>query len=445
MNAFDGTTWWIRGGRVVDPASGVDRMCDIRIERGHIAHISPGTDHVGSRPFAYDKPAAAQVGEETPVIDARGLLIVPGLVDMHVHLREPGGEHKETLRSGTDAAAAGGFTAVAAMGNTKPVPDDVEVVRWILDRSTGMKARVYPIASVTKEQEGQEIVPMADLMEAGAVAFSDDGRSIEDEAIMREALRRAAQVDALIIPHAECRVITEGALIHAGGVAAEWGLKGMPPEAEEQMIARDLRLVEETGARLHIAHVSTAGAVALIREAKQRGLPVSCEATPHHAALTQEAVRTCGANAKMNPPLRDEQDVQAVREGLADGTIDVIASDHAPHAPEEKALGLEKAPFGIIGLETTLGLILTELVGSGILDLPGAIAKMTCAPAELLRIPGGRLSVGAPADLTLIDLHRTWRVNISDFKSRSRNSPFQGWTLTGKASATLVGGKWYRT
>jgi len=308
-----------------------------------------------------------------------------------------------------------------------------------------MKARVYPIASVTKGQEGQEIVPMGDLMDAGAVAFSDDGHSVEDEAVMREALRKAAQVEALIISHAECRTMTEEGVIHAGRVATEWGLKGMPPEAEERMIARDLRLVEKTGARLHIAHVSTAGAVALVREAKRRGLPVSCEATPHHFTLTEEAVRIYGSDAKMNPPLRSERDVQAVREGLADGTIDVIASDHAPHAPEEKALGLEKAPFGIIGLETTLGLVLTELVGAGVLDLPEAMAKMTCVPADLLHIPGGRLSVGAPADLALIDLKQTWKVNVCDFASKSRNSPFQGWILTGKASATLVGGRLYRT
>ena len=410
----------IHGGRVLDPATSLDQVTDVWVVDGRIARLGDGE---------------AESGVE--VIHADGLVVVPGLMDMHVHLREPGDEHKETIASGSAAAASGGFTTVAAMPNTKPVVDHVEGVRWVLDRARGAEVRVLPIAAVTKGQRGEELVELEALRAAGAVAFSDDGQPIEDEAMMRRVLRRSRDLDVLIVTHSEIKSLTRGGCINEGKVASELGVKGIPSEAEARMIARDLSLLEEIGGRLHIAHVSTAESVALIRRAKARGLPVACETAPHYFALTEEAVRTFGPNAKMHPPLRTARDVTAIREGLADGTIDVIASDHAPHTPEEKALGLEAAPFGIVGLETSLGLVLTELVHPGLLSLSEAIAKMSLRPAEILRVEGGRIREGGPADLTLIAPDEGWTVDVECFRSKSRNSPFAGRTLRGRAVMTL--------
>ena len=414
----------IHGGRVLDPGIGFDQVTDIWVVDGRIARLGDG-----------ERTA------EVEVIDAEGLVVVPGLMDMHVHLREPGDEHKETIASGAAAAASGGFTTIAAMPNTKPVMDKVERVRWVLDRARSAKARVVPIAAVTKGQRGEALAELEALRAAGVVAFSDDGQPIEDEAMMRCVLERSRNLDVLIITHSEVKSLTRGGCIGEGKVASELHVKAIPAEAEAHMIARDLSLLEEIGGRLHIAHVSTAESVALIRRAKAQGVPVTCETAPHYFALTGEAVRTFGPNAKMNPPLRTARDVAAIREGLADGTIDVIASDHAPHAPEEKALGLEAAPFGIVGLETSLGLVLTELVHSGLLSLSEAIAKMSLRPAEILRVEGGRIREGGPADLTLIAPDDVWTVDVERFRSKSRNCPFAGRTLRGCAVMTLRSGE----
>ena len=413
----------IYGGRVLDPGTGLDQVTDVWVVDGRIARLGDGTGTSG-----------------VEVIHADGLVVAPGLMDMHVHLREPGDEHKETIASGAAAAASGGFTTVAAMPNTKPVVDNVERVRWVLDRARGAEARVLPIAAVTKGQRGEELVELEALRAAGVVAFSDDGQPIEDEAMMRRVLERSRDLDVLIITHSEVKSLTRGGCINEGKVASELHVKGIPAEAEARMIARDLSLLEEIGGRLHIAHVSTAGSVALIRRAKARGLPVTCETAPHYFALTEEAVRTFGSNAKMSPPLRTARDVAAIREGLADGTIDVIASDHAPHTPEEKALGLETAPFGIVGLETSVGLVLTELVHSGLLSLSEAVAKMSLRPAQILRVEGGRIREGCPADLTLIAPDEVWTVDVEGFRSKSRNSPFAGRILRGRAVMTLRDG-----
>ncbi|MFH1008178.1 MAG: dihydroorotase [Candidatus Latescibacterota bacterium] len=416
--------WVICGGRWLDPATGLDAVTDVWIENGRIARIGAG-----------------EVPSDTEVLHAEGLVVAPGLIDMHVHLREPGEPHKETIASGSAAAASGGFVAVAAMPNTKPVVDSVDHIRWVLDRARGGPVRVYPIAAVTQGQRGEALVDMEALRTAGAVAFSDDGQSIEDEGLMRRALGKSRELGVLIIAHAEIRSLSRSGCINEGKVASKLGVKGIPSEAESNMIARDLELVAETGGRLHIAHVSTAESVQLIRDAKARGIMVTCETAPHYIALTEEAVLSSGPNAKMNPPLRTERDVTAIREGLADGTIDVIASDHAPHTAKEKALGLEAAPFGIVGLETSLGLVLTELVEPGVLSLSDAIAKMSLQPARILGVAGGCIREGSPADLTLIAPHAAWTVDTARFQSKARNTPFAGRTLRGMAVGTFFDGE----
>ncbi|OPX23085.1 MAG: dihydroorotase [Candidatus Latescibacteria bacterium 4484_107] len=416
--------WVIRGGRVLDPAIGFDQVTDIWIEDGRIAHLGDG-----------------EAASGVEVIHAEGLVVAPGLIDMHVHFREPGDAHKETIASGSAAAESGGFTAVAVMPNTKPVADSAEHVRWVLNRARGGPVRVLPIAAVTKGQRGEALVEMKALRAAGAVAFSDDGQPIEDERLMRRVLARSRELDVLIITHSEIKSLSRSGCINEGDVASELGVKGISPEAESRMIARDLKLLEEIGGRLHIAHVSAAESVAFIRAAKTRGLPVTCETAPHYFTLTEEAVRTFGPNAKMSPPLRTARDVAAIREGLTDGTIDVIASDHAPHAPQEKALGLKAAPFGIVGLETSLGLVLTELVQPGLLSLSEAIAKMSLRPAQILRVEGGRIREGCSADLTLIAPDEDWTVDVGRFRSKSRNTPFAGRILRGRAVMTFRGGE----
>jgi dihydroorotase len=421
---FDMKKMVIHGGRVLDPAIGFDQVTDVWIEEGKIVRVGDGG-----------------LASGVEVIQAEGIMVAPGLMDMHVHFREPGDAHKETIASGSAAAASGGFTAVAVMPNTKPVVDDVEHVRWVLDRARGGPVRVLPIASVTKGQRGEALVEMEALRDAGAVAFSDDGQPIEDEGLMRRVLTRSRELDVLIIAHSEIKSLSRGGCINEGDVASELGVKGVPSEAESRMIARDLKLLEEIGGRLHIAHVSAAESVALIRDAKARGVPITCETAPHYFTLTEEAVRTFGSNAKMSPPLRTALDVAAIREGLADGTIDVIASDHAPHASEEKALGLEAAPFGIVGLETSLGLVLTELVQPGVLSLSEALEKMSLRPAQILRVEGGRIQEGVPADLTLIAPEEDWTVEVERFRSKSQNTPFAGRILRGRAVMTFRGGE----
>ena len=366
----------IKGGRVLDPVRALDVVGDVLIDGGKVMGVaSPGA---GPRARA--------------VIDAVGLWVTPGLIDMHVHLREPGGEHKETIATGAAAAVAGGFTAVAAMANTNPVNDDVEVTRWIRARAeeAGL-AHVLPVAAVTKGLGGEELTDFAALRKAGAVAFSDDGMPIGRESVMRRALAIAAELGVTIIAHEEDHVLSAGAVMHAGPVAERLGLGGVAAEGEAQMIARDCALAAEIGARLHIAHVSTAAGIAHVRRARLSAKGISAEVTPHHFTLDLRAVERHGPNAKMNPPLRDAADVEAMRVALADGTIEVIASDHAPHHADEKALGMNEAPFGIVGLETTVGLTLA-CVHSGLLTPLAAVRALSLGPARVLGIPGGQLT-----------------------------------------------------
>ncbi|MBI2505401.1 MAG: dihydroorotase, partial [Candidatus Latescibacteria bacterium] len=359
----------------------------------------------------------------------------------HVHLREPGFEHKETIASGTVAAAAGGICAVAAMPNTHPPPDTAGRVEEARRRAAHAPVRVYPIACITLGRQGKSLAPLAELARAGAVAFSDDGDPVEDEGLMRSALELGRQLGIPLFPHEEVKAITAGGCMHEGQVSARLGVKGMPAAGEEALIARDLELVRQTGGPLHIAHISTAGTVELVRQAKAEGLPVTCEVLTHHFALTDEEVARQGTQAKMSPPLRSGADVQAMLRGLAEGVIDTIATDHAPHSAEEKKRPLEQAPFGIVGLETAVGLTLTHLVHTGVLDLFQAIEKWTWAPSRILRLPGGHLSPGGLGDVTIIDPNKEWTVDASQFRSKSRNTPFNGYKLKGKAVATVVGGK----
>lgn len=415
----------LRGGMVVDPTKGTLRAGDVLVEDGRIVAVGPDLSF-----------------ENGQVFDISGLLVAPGLIDMHVHLREPGYEYKEDIASGTAAAVSGGFTSVACMPNTDPVADSAAVIAFIRERAAAAGlARVYPVAAITVGSRGEQLASMADLAAAGAVAFSDDGRPVTDGHLMRRAMEYAAMLGRPVVSHCEDLVLAAGGVMHEGPQATALGLRGIPAAAEEVMVARDLILAEMTGCALHVAHVSSAGTVRLIREAKARGVRVTAEATPHHFTLTDAAVRGYDTNAKVNPPLRGPEDVAAVREGLADGTIDVIATDHAPHAVHEKDVEFDRAPFGMIGLETALGLVFTELIGSGILDIPVAIAKMTVNPARILGLETPAVAPGARADLTVIDPQRTEVVRPEALKSKSRNTPFLGCTLKGVPVMTVVGGK----
>lgn len=378
------------------------------------------------------------------VVDAAGLVLCPGLIDMHVHLREPGREDEETVESGSDAAMAGGFTSVCPMPNTEPATDNSEVVEFLINRSKELLVDVFPIAAVTKARAGLELTEMADLVEAGAVAFSDDGDPVATSEIMRRALEYAKMFDVPVIDHCEDKSLTQGGSMNEGAVSTRLGLTGMPGIAEEIIVARDIQVAEFTKGRIHIAHISTAGAIELVRQAKKRGVRVTCEVTPHHFSLTEEAVLNYDTNTKMSPPLRTERDVEAVLEGLQDGTIDVIATDHAPHAIEEKEVEFSAAPFGIVGLETALGLILVHLVERKILTLPQAIRKITLEPARILGIEKGVLEVGAPASLTIFDPASKWTVHKRKFKSKSRNTPFDEWQLKGKVFGLYNKGLWWQ-
>ncbi|MBI2903258.1 MAG: dihydroorotase [Candidatus Methylomirabilis oxyfera] len=437
----------ITGGRVIDPASGVDEVVDLLIEDGRIVRI--GKNVPGSKfqvPSKGKGSRATKNPESGPtvdrVMDATGLVVCPGLIDMHVHLRQPGREDKETIATGTLAAARGGFTAVCCMPNTEPVNDTRSVTEFILDTAKREGAvQVYPVGAITKGLRGEELAEIGELFESGCVAVSDDGRPVMNGELMRRAMEYAAMFDLPVISHCEDLHLSGKGVVHEGIVSTELGLHGVPSASEAAMVARDILLAELTGARLHVAHISAAESVRLIREAKARGVRVSCEATPHHFALTEEAVRGFDTNAKMNPPLRSESDRQAILDGLHDGTIDVIATDHAPHTVQEKEQEFDVAPFGVIGLETALALTLGTLVGSGTLSLKQAIAKLTSEPARILKLPKGRIAEGADADLTIFDPDREWTVDASGFASKSRNTPFHGWRLRGSTVATMVAGK----
>ncbi|UCD84406.1 MAG: dihydroorotase [Deltaproteobacteria bacterium] len=418
------------GGKVIDPHNQLEGNFDILVENGKIARVTP----TGSTP-----KAPPESGVEN--IDVSGKIVVPGLIDMHVHLREPGFEYKETIQTGSRAAAAGGFSSICCMPNTNPVNDSSSVTEYILNKAeTGGWVNVFPIGAISKGLRGESLAEIGELKEAGVVAISDDGNPVMNSNLMRRALEYAKVFDLPVIPHCEDKDLSGEGLINEGFISTITGLPGIPAAAEAVMVARDIALAELTGWRLHIAHVSTAGAVRFIREAKARGVAVTAEATPHHFSLTEEAVKDYDTNTKVNPPLRSGKDLDAVKEGLNDGTIDVIASDHAPQSSVEKELEFESAENGIIGLETELSLSL-KLVADGILSLSDVIAKLTINPARILRLPKGTLSEGADADISVIDLEQSWLVDPSKFNSKSRNTPFNHWELKGRAVMTIVGGK----
>jgi dihydroorotase len=413
----------IRGGRVVDPSQGIDRVDDVLVENGAVAAIGGG----GS-------------AEET--IDAGGLIVCPGLVDMHVHLREPGREEDETIATGARAAVAGGFTSIACIPNTEPPIDTQANVEFIHQKAARADAcNVFVVACVSRNREGKELAEIGQLVEAGAVAFSDDGAPVSDAELMRRAFEYCRMFDKPILAHEEVLELSRGGVMNEGLVSLVLGLPGMPAAAEDVMIGRDIALAEVTGGRLHVMHVSTAGGVALMRAAKARGARVTAEACPHHFTLTDESLRGFDSNFKMSPPLRTAADVDAIIAGLVDGTIDCIATDHAPHAREKKMLELDRAPFGVLGLETAVGLAVTRLVVPGRIGWPRLVEAMSTLPARILGINRGTLRPGAIADITLIDPDRSWRVDVNAFQSKSVNSPFHGWTLQGRAVATIVGGR----
>jgi dihydroorotase len=412
---------------VIDPAQDIDRIADLRIVDGRITGIGPG-----------DTGAAR--AEET--IDAAGMIVTPGLIDMHVHLREPGREEDETIASGTKAALAGGFTSVACIPNTEPPIDTQAAVEFIHQKAARADTcNVFVVACVSRNREGKELAEIGQLVEAGAVAFSDDGAPVSDAELMRRALEYCSMFGKPILAHEEVLELSRGGVMNEGIVSLLLGLGGMPAAAEEVMIGRDTALAESTGGRLHVMHVSTAGGVALVRAAKARGVRVTAEACPHHFTLTDESLRTFDANCKMSPPLRTAADVEAIIAGIADGTIDCIATDHAPHAREKKMLELDRAPFGILGLETAIGLSVTRLIVPGHLGWSRLVEAMSTLPARILGIDRGTLRQGSPADVTVIDPDRTWKVDVGTFRSKSINSPFHGWTLRGRAVATIVGGR----
>ncbi|MFO7732763.1 MAG: dihydroorotase [Candidatus Aminicenantes bacterium] len=420
-------TLLIRNGRLVDPATGVDALLDILVAGGRIAEVGP-------------KIAAVP---PLRTIDATGLVVVPGLIDMHVHLREPGYEAKETIATGARAAACGGFTTVCAMPNTNPVNDDPAVTGAILaEAARSAIVNILPVASVTRGSRGEELVDMPALKAAGAVAFSDDGRPIMNSRIMRSAISAAEEAGAFVIDHCEDAALAAGGCLHEGLVSARLGLPGIPSAAEEIMIARDLILAEAAGARIHVAHISTAGGLRSVREAKSRGVRVSVEATPHHLLLTDAALESRDTDLKMNPPLRPPADVDALVEGLRTGDVDVIATDHAPHTAEDKSQEFGLAPFGVVGLETAVPLVLDRFVHRNVITLERFVELLSVNPARLLGLNAkGRVAPGADADLTILDLDREVTVDRSRFESKGKNTPFHGWRLRGAAVMTIVKGR----
>jgi dihydroorotase len=417
-------TLLIQGGHVIDPGR-FNGVADVLIENGTISAVGP----------KLAAPAGARI------LHAAGQLVLPGFVDLHVHFREPGFEYKETIQSGTEAAVAGGFTTVCAMPNTNPVNDNQAVTEFMLERAKAAgNAHLYPIGAITKRSEGKELAEIGDLRRAGCIAISDDGKPVMNSLVMRRAMEYARAFDVPVVDHCEDLHLSEGGCMNEGVISTELGLPGIPSAAEDVMVARNVSLAELTGARLHLAHISTAGSVRMVREAKARGLKVTAEACPHHFTLTEELTRGYNTHAKMNPPLRTSLDVQAIKDGLRDGTIDVIATDHAPHATQEKQQEFTEAPFGIVGLETALPLTLA-LVEEGVLTLESAVDKLATAPAKAFSINAGTLAVGAPADVAIVDPGLEWEVDPSRFRSKSRNTPFAGWKVKGRVTTTIVSGR----
>ncbi|MBX9628774.1 MAG: dihydroorotase [Gemmataceae bacterium] len=419
------STLLLRNGRVIDPSQTLDRVADLWLADGKVVGVGP---HNG---VAADK-----------TLDCTGMIVSPGLIDMHVHLREPGREEDETIATGTAAAIAGGVTAVACMPNTEPALDSRAAAEFvILQAKRAGNCMVFPIGAVTKGREGKELAELGGLVEGGAVAFTDDGAPVYSAEIMRRALEYCRMFDRAVLVHAEILELTQGGVMNEGFVSMQLGLRGMPAVAEDIMIYRDIVLAELTGGRVHILHVSTAGGVDLIRQGIAKGVRVSGEACPHHFILTDDTLRTFDSNYKMSPPLRTKKDVDAILAGLKDGTLSVLATDHAPHAPEKKERELDQAPNGIVGLETFLPLCATHLIEPGHLSWPEMLAKMTVNPAKVLGIDRGTLQPGRPADVTVIDPRVKWTIDVGEFKSKSRNSPFHGHPVTGRAVATVVGGE----
>jgi len=423
----------ITGGRIIDPALGFGKDAFVFIRDGRIAKIVTPTAAVRKELNALDKEQ---------VIDATDKLVAPGLIDIHVHLREPGREAAETIKSGCEAAAAGGFTSVCCMPNTTPSIDNQETVKFVQDRAKDCDARVYVVGAMTKNLEGKELSEIGDLVKIGAVAVSDDGKYPQNPEIMRRGLEYSKMFNIPVMQHAEDEYLCAGGVMNESFQSTRLGLKGVPAAAEEIAVLRDIALCRFTGARLHIQHVSTRQAVAAIRQAKKEGAKVTAEVTPHHLVLTDEEIgKEFNTNLRVNPPIRTEADREAVIEGLIDGTIDCIASDHAPHSVEDKDCEFDLAPSGMIGLETTLGLVKTYLIDKGYLSWADAIRKMTVNPARILGLPAGSLADGSLADITIIDPDRKWTVRAEKFRSKSKNSAFIGWKLSGRAYMTIVGGR----
>jgi dihydroorotase len=416
----------IANGRVIDPSQNMDRMTNLLVVDGKIA--------------AYDFTAPAD--GSTEVIDAKGWIVSPGLIDIHVHLREPGFEDAETIATGTAAAVNGGFTSVACMPNTDP-PIDTQGTVELIRQNAAQKGHcnVFVVACVSQNREGKQLAEIGQLVEAGAVGFSDDGAPVYDAELMRRAFEYCLMFDKPVMNHCEVRELSQKGVMHEGLVSLTLGLQGIPAAAEDVMISRDVSLAEATGGRLHIMHLSTAGGVEILRRAKARDLRITSEVTPHHFTLTDECMRSFDSNYKMHPPLRAKEDVETIIAGIKDGTIDCIACDHAPHPKEKKMQELDQAPFGITGLETSLGLVATQLVKPGHIDWPTAIAKMTINPARVVNLKKGTLAIGADADITVIDPEVRWKVDPSTLRSKSSNTPFAGWELQGRAEVVVVGGK----
>jgi dihydroorotase len=418
------TTLCLRNGRVLDPAANVDQIADLWIRGDRIVGLGPQPELRADR-----------------TLDATGMLVCPGLIDMHVHLREPGREEDETIATGADAALAGGVASVACMPNTEPAIDSQASAEFvILQAKRAGHANVFPIGALTKGRQGQELAEIGGLVDGGAVAFTDDGSPVASAEMMRRAMEYCRMFDKAVLSHSEDLDLTRGGVMNEGFESMRLGLRGLPAAAEEVMVFREIALAELTGARVHILHVSTAGSVELIRRGKRRGVQISGEACPHHFTLTDKCLRTFDSNYKMAPPLRTDDDVQAILAGLRDGTLEVIATDHAPHAPEKKMRELDQAPNGIIGLETLLPICVQALIEPGVLTWPQLIEKLTINPARVLGVERGTLKAGAVADVTVIDPTAEWTIDPQQFRSKSRNCPFAGWKVRGRAQAVLVGG-----
>jgi dihydroorotase len=413
----------IRGGHVIDPASGIDAVADVLLRDGKVAGLGKITE----------KP--------DEILDATGMVVAPGLIDLHVHLREPGQAYKESIATGTQAAAAGGFTSICPMPNTAPVNDSAEITRWMQSSDRGAVVNVFPIAAATVGSQGSELSDFKALHAAGAIAVSDDGKPILDDRIMEDALRLAAKVGMPVIQHAEDTRLTSGATMNAGPVSFRLGLRGMPVEAEAGVVGRDIELARKVKAHVHVAHISTSAALERVKQARAAGVEVTCEVTPHHFVLIDEDIGDYDTRLKMNPPLRSAADRDAMIAGLMDGSIDCIATDHAPHARHEKEVEFDKASFGITGLETALGIALTELHRKRKLPLKRVIELLSTNPAKIANLQGrGTLAVGSVADITIFDPKKRWKFDGEKSKSKARNTPFDGWQFTGRVMATIVGG-----